>query len=205
MCSPVSEAVKPEFLEQYEVELAPIWDQVVRLNTNVFLMEKILNFPFVEEVAIEPTFWQYVLEALFDSSVLISWKLVSDKKGFSILQLKNSVAETYIKDIKKPQFKELIRKVEFNKKLEAEKEKVEVLRQKHIAHLDLKARGRVEAVKLEITELRQLTDLITELFNILSFSAKSVLPLAYHTKEIPAAQKPEKTDIDVILDFMKSM
>ncbi len=67
----------------------------------MYLLEKIVDFPFGEEVVIEPTFWEYALEALFDSSVLISWKLVSDKKGFSLLQFKNSVSERYIEEKEK--------------------------------------------------------------------------------------------------------
>lgn len=199
------EPIKPDFLDQYERELTFIWDQVVRLNTNVYLLEKIVDFPFGEEVVIEPTFWEYALEALFDSSVLISWKLVSDKKGFSLLQFKNSVSERYIEEEEKMEFKELIKKIEFNRKLESEKGKVEVLRQKQIAHLDLKAREQVEAIKLDITELRELVNLITELFTVLSFSAKAVLPLAYHPKALLPGQTPESTDIDKILEFMKSL
>ncbi|HBA88531.1 MAG TPA: hypothetical protein DCZ75_11290 [Geobacter sp.] len=199
-------AIKSEFIERYENEVNAIWDQVVRLNTNLYLLEKIRAFPFDEEVAIEPTFWEYTYQALFDSSILLSWKLVSDKTGgFTITQFKNLISTTYIKHEKKAEFKDLIKKIDFSKKLKTEKKKVEVLRQKQVAHLDLNSRDQVEAVRLEVAELKKLADSITELFTNLSFSEKACLPIGYHLKVLLQGQDPEKTDIDKILDFMRSL
>lgn len=196
-------AIKNEYRKVYEEEVDIVWQELVKLNTNIFLLEKILAFDFESNVANEPTFWAYTVEALYDASILICWKLLSDQNGFRVSVLKNAILKQYLKGECVSVFNHSIREVYLDARLKEEKEKLEIARNKQVAHLDLKDKKSVENVVITISELSSLTALLLDYFKIISFSNKSVLPLQYVPK-IGCSAEEQKTDIDFLLEFMKT-
>jgi len=92
------EVIKEEWCQEYEDQIEMIWSQIVRLNLNLFVLEKIIKFPFKLFFPLGVPFWELVYHSLFETNILIIWEIAidNDKNILTIKRLKNEV----IKNIK---------------------------------------------------------------------------------------------------------
>src|SRR3989304_5550290 len=74
-----SQVLEPCNYDAYEKHHRAIWNQLVRLNSNLFILDKLLGFPASLFLGPERTvFFRLVEASLVESSVLIISKLAQD-------------------------------------------------------------------------------------------------------------------------------
>ena len=91
------DVIESSWIDSYKQTIDVLWWQLVRLNANIYNLEKILAFPFELFDPISPRhFWKLVENALFDSCVLIIWKVAVDNdfgEGITLQQFKNEIIQ----------------------------------------------------------------------------------------------------------------
>jgi len=90
-----------DIIEKIEI----LWEQLVQLNSNLLILEKIIGFPWhLFQPDPLPQFWTLTLKNLYDMCILIIWRITENNpKRLSLPQvindIKNSKIEDYLKDI----------------------------------------------------------------------------------------------------------
>jgi len=190
--------LNPEWQSEYEYELEAIWWQIVRLNSNLFILRKISSFPYRLFSPFENPFWKSVYEGLFEASVMIIWRIALDtgRDALNITQLKNEIRENMQHDELRGRLDSELKKIGFAKGLMDVEDKVRDLRHNYIAHFSRNwnidprpdwARERT----IRLAELREACQLVNSLFQLLCFGhGRGVLPIQYD----PSVRHPEGTD-----------
>ena len=89
------ELIDHSWLECYEQQITAIWWQLVRLSSNILILDKLTAFPF-QLFVLEPLpFWELVVVNFFDISVMIIWRvsLDTDADAITLRRLKNGVMQ----------------------------------------------------------------------------------------------------------------
>ena len=197
----------PLWLPEYEQDMQILHQQLWRLNSCVFLMEKIFPFPFDAVQAPVFPFWVIVTDSMFETCILIIWRVAVDCQGDGVtLQgLRNKI----FKNIKNQQMKEKCRAIFKNAKFEENvsmyrKEIVE-LRHNQIAHFKMKrippTLEEIKKTTIMFSELKKCTEELNSFFKIMCFGFDlPLLPPEYD----PSANRPipagKVSDIEAILD-----
>ncbi len=103
-------------IDKYKKNIDFFWDELTKLNTNIFIIKKIDEFPFVLFCSPEDTiFFSRVFWNFYENSVLIITKLAKDKGGdlHTLLQFKNWVFKQ-IKSEYESDFRQKLREVKFD-------------------------------------------------------------------------------------------
>jgi len=203
-----SEVLEPSSLQAYEAGLNVIWRQLLRLNANLFVLKKLVNFPY--DLVIDPQhpFFELVEVALTENSILVITKLVTDqgKEKESIIRFKDWVREQ-IKERYKGTFDHMLseRRPDI-KGLRKASKKIKPLRDEVIAHLIVDNNHQLEYsgdMKVAFQELDSICEQLNKLFDVLCFGHKyALLPLDYDSRvEHPAGTDP-RPDIEYYLDLI---
>ncbi|MBZ0296555.1 MAG: hypothetical protein K8L99_28600 [Anaerolineae bacterium] len=193
-----SDVIEASWLDTYETQLKVIWQQLIDLNCNIFLIEKIESFPFhlFAPLPDDRLFWQLTKNALIEKSILIIWRVVVDKKN-SVLTIRR-----FGKDVSS-HLTDLSVKEELDARLREAVElanKVQFIRHNYIAHFNKKLNTNpdpqmVVGIPLSLEEIKQLFETARELFEFLCFNAYYALWYwGYLNTE------RQDTDIDKLLD-----
>lgn len=92
--------IKPKYLKDYKNEIDGLWHEVVLLNSNLFILEKLMEFPFkLFFHERELHFWNLTISSFFESCIMVVWRLVIEtrrKKILSLNLLVNRINDRYI-------------------------------------------------------------------------------------------------------------
>jgi len=206
-CKPES-VLSPHDCRLYKEMIEGIRPHVIALNTYVYLLSKILAFPF-GLLGIDPEpFWSVVQRALFDGSVLAIWGLVFDRRSCTLLKVKMHLFDTLQDEQAKEALDEVLR-VEFPEGWEsAFRKKIEEIRHNYVAHYNLRKHIRplpaeIEKRKLTLSDLEAAKDKVVGLFDILALNVSySVMPPEYDPSVSFPAREDKRTDIERILDHL---
>jgi len=82
------------FLSHYEKVMNILWWEIVRLNSTVYVLKRILGFDFnvFHSAFTKDSFWKLVKGSFYESCVLCLWKIDVDndfEKGMTLNQIKN--------------------------------------------------------------------------------------------------------------------
>lgn len=185
------------FLEDYKRGMQLFYSELVNLNTNIFIINKINQFPFgLFCTPANTIFFSTVLKNLYDVCILTITKLATDKAGdlSTLLQFKNQVVRFI-----KPEFKdaliETLKQHKFNNNIEKMLGSASSLRNSRIAHLKIDTIFNDEIKRLKIDELVELANILNLLLQAVSFNVEQLmLPLPY------TEYNKRTTDIESILD-----
>ena len=196
--------LKKSSLDEYQKVMDFFWDELMKLNTNIFIIKKIFEFPFYIFCSPKDTvFFSSVVRNFYENSILTVTKLTTDQKGklYTLPQFKNWVYKR-VKVRYESDFKNWLKKSKFGSKTKRILKKAEKLRNQIIAHFDkhpLLGMGELEY--LDIKELEQLIDRLNFVLDTLSFSVEHMmLPLSYSENVIHPKGVDPRPDIEVILD-----
>ncbi len=133
-----------------------LWWQLVQLNSSLFVLEKIISFPwdlFFPKLSFP--FWELILKNFYDMCVLILFRITeNNSKKLSLYHI--------IEEIEYPELKKYLEEVE-----EVNKE-VLMIRHNEIAHLQTKwmtNRKARQKYLLSIGKLKKLTENLNMAFN----------------------------------------
>ncbi len=81
--------IDPAWFPTYQLQVNVLWQQLVQLNSNIQMIEKIEQFPF-HLFNTDKNAWQMIKNALIESTVLLTWRIVydDDKKVLTLKKLK---------------------------------------------------------------------------------------------------------------------
>ncbi|GIO31794.1 MULTISPECIES: AbiU2 domain-containing protein [Paenibacillus] len=200
------ELFEEPFLSEYRNEIKFFYSELVHLNVQLSIIDKIRRFRF--DLFVSPdqtTFFSTVLNSFFESSILRVARLVTDNDGDfrTITRFKNKIfqnmQETYKKD-----FQERLRESKFDKNTDELLERIRTRRNQRIAHI-IRNVNEEELRKstIYLKDLFSLRDQLNSLLSALSFgTTRMMLPLEYDESVEHPAGVDSRTDIERILDHI---
>lgn len=173
-----------EGLAEYKQGMDFFSAYLVELNTNLYMVEHIFQFPFD---VLFPTsegstiFFDQVMRNALHVSVLTITKLATDQnQSMTLRKFKNKVKEL-VKNEYKQAFQKRLKEAAFNKETEELLERANGLRNHQIAHFDPGFYDQtLEQETLLFAEIKALCDKLNRLLEALSFGTRyGKLPLSY--------------------------
>jgi len=200
----VNLVLKKSPIDEYQKGIDFFFDELVKLNTNIFIIKKILEFPFdIFSSPGENIFFSTVVWNFYENSVLTITKLATDKKGdvYTLPRFKNWVLEQ-VKAKYALDFQNWLRKTRFNAKTERMLKLARNLRNDMIAHFNKHISLKMRKVNyINIKELEELKDNFNLVLDTISFDAgHEMLPLPYSENIIRPKGIDHRSDLEVILD-----
>jgi len=122
----VNDIINPNWLDTYHKQIEALWLQAVEFNVNLFLLEKINNFPFHLFVNDYIWFWYFIANSLHDSCTMVAWRIAVDNKSdvWTVRRLKNSIIKNTINEAAKTKIRKKLKEIKFNKKISSTEKRV---------------------------------------------------------------------------------
>lgn len=203
------EILKESYLETYKNDIDSIWWEIVKLNSILFVLSKIVkfNFKLFSSHLTKDHFWQLLLQSHYESALLSLWKIQVDnsfEKGKTLSQIKNDLLANFKDENIKQLFISELKKKALAKEIQEISDKVRILRHNVVAHLNFEGIPKPndqEQTKIKFEELQLFTEHINIFFESLCFGdQKFVVPLEYYEGKNLISKNKHKTDIEEILD-----
>jgi hypothetical protein len=204
---PLDQIIKEDCIDEYKRGLDFLWVQVTRLHVNLFILDKIREFPweFFYGPRTPVFFYQAVRNAL-DMSILQIVKLAQDQgvDVFNLAKFKDRVQFEYMRPEHVAEFRAQLTACRFDQETRRLLQKAVNLRDRQIAHFLQGERFHLSLDDfLSLDELKSLAEKITALFEVLSFGPRQkYLPLDYDLE----VRKPDgidaRPDIVRLLDHL---
>ena len=200
----IDQVINNNFIEDYTKHIEAIWWQIVELDTDIYILNKLSKLPFETFHLTFPSspFWGQIYKTLFDMSLLIIWRISFDpnKKSLTLNKInqliqKNSVSDDIIEKLKT---------LELSPWIVDTKIKVEKLRHKLIGHSDIiintyKPQEFFNMYRVRLNDLEKCRDDIVRYFDILCFDHN----YSTRTREyLDFVDSDRETDIDKIFNLM---
>lgn len=204
--------IDADWLEEYNLLIDAIWWQLIRLNSTMLVLQKIIEFPF--RILFPPPyrqhFWDLTTNSFFDSCVLIIWRVAVDTsdEGLSLPQLKNQLMRHIRNNRSRAQIGKAFNAGKHEEHLNEMRVKIEHLRHNYIAHFNRvrNTRPTDEDIKertLFFEELKNYQVSVNSYFNFLCFGRQRMLyPLEYNPTTLWPAGTDTRIDIQQILDLV---
>jgi hypothetical protein len=171
------------------------FNELVRLNTNIAIVEQVIQFPFELFFLETPTFFRYVIANFLDMSLLIITRLATDsgKDVYTLPHFKNRVMEELVKPEYKEAFQNALKQAKFDKRTHDLLEQARKLRTEYVAHLSRQPDPTTSPIDFE--DLKILRDQLNSLLEALTPDrAHLFTPIQYYNRS--------KSDIEAILDSL---
>lgn len=180
--------IREEWLRDYQDGLDLIWYELIRINANLFILDRIQKFPFrlfgVEEG--RSSFWESTFVNTYDSIIMSLWKITLDtnSNSFTIYKWKNGIKN----NLRNGEHRHLISgEIDAASKIKQKEinARITTLRHKVVAHLDKESNLGVSAEVMKerrvyVHELRLLCEDLNKLFGCLCFNHEhGCLPIDY--------------------------
>lgn len=200
--------LEASYLKTYKKDIEFLWGSIVDLNTNVFILDKVVKFPFHLFKLEYTLFWKILKTNLYEMCILLVAKLATDRDPrVLILQkfkenVRNNITNIQYRDILDQELKS----IGLEKEIDKFKDRIEAIRNKKIAHhqkdwLQSQTVPMLNQVAPNFDELRFICQRINRFFDLLCFSCKYwVKYIEYSNKIQHPPGTDSRSDIEVILD-----
>jgi hypothetical protein len=199
--------LNPHWFKTYKKDMDALALQLAELNTNLFILEKIVKFNFSLFGSGNSTFWVFVTYSLFESCIMCAWRMAIDTDGdcLTATQLKNSILKNIIDNEALKHLKNELKKGAFDKRIRKVSQRIQEIRHKRYAHLNkqiaraINSGGQVPHVS--IRDLKMVRDTLNELIQIMGFETSYMfLPIDYDPSVRHPVGVDPRPDIVQILD-----
>lgn len=198
------------FLKSYQETLDLIQRELLRLNSYLFVLEKVGNFQ--SDIILGPqkqSFLSLVMISFTESSILLITKLVTDNSSdaLSIKRFIDRISQN-VKEKYKETFFSLIKENKCNETLITLKKQAKEfkdIRDNLIAHLliDQSFHLKYSTNKVSLEKLKEITSKINKLFDLLCFNCEyMLLPIDYDPRVQHPVGSDARSDIEYILDLI---
>lgn len=200
---PPKELILPSWWSSYEKNLQVIWRQLKRLNSSIFVLEKVLAFRFDLFTPFHQNFWTLVEGSLFETCVMTIWRIGVDSRseGLTLGQLKNCISQNLRSEAYKIEFHKHVKEIQFEKTVSRIEPAIEEIRHNYIAHFNLDKHINPSPAELKertllFSEAKRFRNSLNAMFELLCFGhVYGVLPIDYL-----CPPKEKSTDIEQLLD-----
>jgi len=191
-------------LDYYKRGMDFFFEELVHLNVNLFILDKVIEFPFNLLAGVgETLFFHMVFHNFFYASLLIITRIAADQGGglFTLPSFKNRIRQA-VKKRFQGQMDDRLRKVRFDQKTRNLLKRARKLRTQRIAHaVEGVVLGEEKEVRVFYGDLQQLRDQLNDLLDALSFNVEHMmLPIQYSPDVIHPKGSDKRPDIERILD-----
>lgn len=130
--------LNPRWFKIYKNDMNALSLQLVELNTNLFILEKIVTFNFELFGSGNNTFWVMVAGSLSESCIMCAWRIAIDTDGdcLTVAQLKNSIVKNIIDPEALKCLKTQLKKVDFDKRTREVSRTIQEVRHTRYAHFN---------------------------------------------------------------------
>ena len=188
------------FVDEYKRGMEFFSSHLVELHMNIFILEKVLAFPFQLFAGPDQIFFRQVIINFYDVSILTITRVAADQDGdlFTLPRFKNAIVQ-HIKDAYREPFLTRLRQVRFDEETEVLLARARTIRNQRIAHITQQFASNffqrpLEQLGFNLGELKSLRDRLTALFQALAINATyRMLPIGYDTDT-------SQSDIEQLLD-----
>ena len=199
------EVINKDHLEDYKNGMNFFFSELVRLNINIYIINKIREFPSsLFCVPHDRIFLSMALNNFFEYSVVIITRIISDEgEGkFTLRRFKNRIIKDYIKSEYRIALQDRMKSIKIDDNtIKYTLEKLKTLRDKRIAHTIEEFIQNTEIELIEFKELETLINYLNRVFKLLSFNVDYLmLPIPYSDKVIHPKDVDSRSDIERILD-----
>lgn len=185
------DVLEAEFIDEYKRGMQFFYSHLVELHTNIFILEKVLAFPFRLFAGPDQIFFSQVIINFYDVSILAITRVAANQAGdlFTLPRFKNAIVQ-HIKDAHREPFLKRLREVRFDEETEELLTRAKAIRNQRIAHItqqftDDFFQRPLEQLGFNLGELKTLRDRITALFQALAINATyRMLPIGYGTNTV---------------------
>jgi hypothetical protein len=203
---PVETVLLPAFIPQYGALTASIFSEIVQLNTTLYIVNKIVEFPFhlFGGSAENVFFYMNVLNGT-EIAIGIAYKLLidTDRRSYGLLRLKNEILRN-VRPEHLDDYREHLRNARIEAAVQRLLPAVEALRSNQVAHLsESLARGNLTIERPNVQELDTIRLELNRIYSCLSFNQTSLfVPLSYAETVIHPPGTDSRPDIVKLLDGM---
>ena len=194
------DVLKWQFLVQYKELHQDIWLRLIRINTNLQIVEVIQQFPLDHLYSPqENVFWGSVRWNFLDLSIILLHALICDEgdDALSLPKFKNNVS-TWLKD--PAEYRKLLKTLHFNRITKNLCAKFTPIRRDILAHRLLDEDGKLrDPPGVTLSEIHTLYNETEKLFRSCSFGAEYVTTFYMQGT---CGGKPIEKDIEHILDLL---
>lgn len=197
------DVIESSWLEEYERKINLLWQELILLNSNLYVLEKLSKFPthlFTDPL--RGDFLDIVAVNLSSMCAMSIWRLWldKDKRSLTFRPFKDDV-QKHIRREYRQDFDPALENLKWD---EDALKRVEKFRHKLMAHFDSKCNLSPQERRklwLSLPALTNLRDTLNRLFEILCFGCRrSVLHIAYDPKIQHPRDMDPRSDVEVILD-----
>lgn len=198
------DVLKAEALDEYRVAMAEFHVRLVSLKTDIFIVQKILDFPIGLFTVLEDgLFLRRVVHNFCETAVLQITKMATDQvaNARTIRKFKNFMHRA-IKDEYRDDYRQILKEAKFSSRTESLLDKAKKLRDTQIAH-SLRDPAAETGPEDSITfgDIKSLCDELIRLFEVASFSSEFMyLTISYDPRVQHPAGRDARPDIEKILD-----
>jgi len=194
------DVLEADFIDEYKRGMQFFYFHLVELHTNIFILEKVLAFPFRLFAGPDQIFFRQVIINFYDISILTITRMAADQAGdlFTLHRFKNTIVQR-IKDAYREPFQQRLKEVRFDEETEKLLARAKDIRNQRIAHITQQFANNFfqrppEQLGFNLGELKSLRDRLTALFQALAIDAgHRMLPIGYDTDT-------GQSDIEQLLD-----
>jgi len=196
-------AIESSWLEEYERRMNLLWQELILLNSNLYVLEKLSKFPihlFTDPV--RGNFLDIVAVSLSSMCAMSIWRLRLDKnrKSLTLERFKDDIRE-HVRSKYRQDFDTALENLKWDKRA---LERVKRFRHKRMAHFDSKCNLSPELRRtlwLSLPLLSKLCDTLNRLFEILCFGCERiVLHIAYDPRIQHPRDMDSCNDVEIVLD-----
>lgn len=199
--------VREDKLGEYYRAIHIFHNRLTELHLNVYILEKLLDFPLHPFLGPDLFFFRQVLLNCYYASVLIATSLTTDEGDgiYTLLTLRDRLASELLKPEYRAAFRSRLRVIRFTQRTSSLRERARRLRNQEIAHLLVRetiiSDSEIERQPFSLQDLQTLRDALRELFRALTFNATySMFPAGYSDDPLSNGGLP--TDVDRLLTMI---
>lgn len=192
---------------EYDRGIHIFHNRLIDLHLNVYVLEKLIDFPLHLFLGPDLFFFRQVLLNCFHASVLIVTSLLTDEGNgvYTLLMLRDRLSTDLLKPEYRTAFRRNLRDIRFTQRTASLQQRARRLRNQEIAHRLVReaiiSDREIERQPFALRDLQTLRDALRDLFRALSFNATyPMFPAGY--SDDPLANGGLPTDIELLLTMI---
>lgn len=180
---PPSEVLIEGTIQEYERGIEFFYIKLLLLNTDIFIVERILKFPFGLFVGRDDMIcWSRIVVNFLDMALLTITRLATDtgEDLYTLLGFRNRLL-ALVQPTYQEQFRQLLRESKFDAKTRNLLDRANAIRDRQIAHFHREWAFQIpEESRVDFTDIAGLRDILNAQLDVLAFNAyHMMLPTPY--------------------------